>query len=267
MRKIRLFSIGLFIISLVIYGVYVLQEKVNEDNEAPYIQCETMELTVSVDITEEELLQDVTAQDNKSGDVSDTLVIEEMSELTEEHSRVITYAAIDEAGNVGRMQRVLVYEDYQKPRISLTEPLRFPMGSTIDLLDRIHANSVLDGDLSDKIKYTIESTIDLKSTGTYTVEYRVSDSAGNAVSVPLHVEVYDLKEERIDVILTEYLIYVPMNSSFEPERYFVGSDIEGVLTIHSNVNTKKTGVYEVDYQVASANSIGKSRLVVLVTES
>lgn len=267
MKKIKLFSIIFFVIAFAIHGVYVLKEMIDQDNEAPMIQCESEELTVSVSITEEELLQDVTAQDNKSGDVSDTLVIEKITELTEEQTRVITYAAIDDAGNIGHMQRVLKYEDYQEPRFSLSDPLRFPMGSSVDLLGRVHASSVLDGDLSDKIKYTMEGVIDLQNPGTYLVEYRVMDSAGRTVKIPLEVEIYNQIEERIKVVLKDYLVYVQKGKKFKPESYFVGSDIEGVLSVQSNVDTSVPGIYEVEYQVEGLTSIGKSRLIVVVVES
>lgn len=267
MKKIKLFSILFFLISVLIYGVYIIREKLNEDFDAPTIQCATDTLTASVDVTEEELLQDVTAVDKVSGDVTHSVVIEKLSELAEDHSRVITYAAIDEAGNVARLQRTLIYIDYQEARFSLSEPLRFPMGSTIDFLARVHADSVLDENLDDKIKYSMEGSIDLKSTGTYTVVYRVTDSAGRTITLPLPVEIYNPVEERIKVILTEYLVYVPLNKNFVPENYFVGSDIEGELSVQSNVKTSKPGIYEVNYQVTSPMSVGKSRLIVVVTES
>ena len=267
MKKIKLFSVLFFMIAVAIYGVFVIKEKANLDTEAPVIQCATETLTASVSVTEEELLQDVTAMDEICGDVSDSLVIEKISELTEEHSRVITYAAIDEAGNVGRMQRTLIYSDYKEAKFSLSEALRFPMGTTVDLLGRVHASSVLDGNLDDKIKYTMESSIDIKSTGTYTVEYRVADSAGRTISIPLQVEIYNPVEERIKLVLTDYLVYLKKNAKFDPEKYFVGSDIEAELSVHSNVNTSKPGLYTVEYQVSSGNSLGKSRLVVVVTES
>lgn len=267
MKKIKLFSVLFFMIAVAIYGVFVMKEKANQDLEAPVIQCATETLTASVAITEKELLQDVIAMDDICGDVSDSLVIEKISELSEEHSRVITYAAIDEAGNVGRMQRTLIYSDYEEAKFSLSEALRFPTGTTANLLGRVHASSVLDGNLDDKIKYTMESSIDIKSTGTYILEYRVADSAGRTITIPLKVEIYSPSEERIKLVLTDYLVYVEKNAEFNPENYFVGSDIEGELSIQADVDTSKPGMYEVEYQVTSLNSIGKSRLVVIVTES
>lgn len=267
MKKMKILSILLFVSAIAIYLIYGIYEKKNSDEIAPVLQCETEALTVSVSATEEELLQGVTAKDDKSGNVEDTLVIESISSFTEENTRMITYAAIDEKGNVGRVQRTLSYEDYQKPRFDLKEPLRFSVGGSINFLNNVSADSVLDGNLTDKIKYTLESSIDLKSTGVYQVEYRVMDSAGSVVYLPLEVEVYDPTEERIHVILTDYLVYLPQGAQFTPNAYFVGSDIEGTLTVTSGVDTRNAGVYFVDYVVTSENSIGKSRLVVVVTES
>lgn len=267
MRKIKVLSILLLIISILAFGAYLFYAEITSDNKAPVLQCDSEELTVSVNTTEEELLQGVTAEDDKSGDVTNTLVVESISTFAEGGKRIITYAAIDEKGNVGRIQRILKYTDYTVPTFDLTAPLRFSMGSSINILGRVKAQSALDGDLTDSIKYSLESTIDLKNPGVYSVEFRVADSGGNVEYLPLEVEVYDQTEERITVVLSEYLIYLPVNAAFNPQTYFVGSDIDGDLSIQSNVDVTKEGVYTVDYVVSSENSIGKSRLVVIVTGS
>jgi len=267
MRKIKIGSFLLLLVSVIIFGSYKVYEHVNKDTTPPVITCGTDKITGSVEITEEELLAGVTAKDNESGDVTGSLVIEQISPFTEERTRIITYAAIDAKGNVGRAERVLKYTDYQGPRFTLSEPLRVPMGRTLDLLEVIGAKSVLDGDLSDNIKYTLESSIDVGSPGVYNIEFRVSDSCGYIEYLPIEVEVYDKTEERINVVLSEYLIYVPLNTKFDANRYYVGSDIDGELAVQSNVNTAKPGVYYVDYIVDGNNSLGKSRLVVVVTES
>ena len=113
----------------------------------------------------------------------------------------------------------------------------------------------------------MDSTINVGSAGVYPVEFRVSDSCGHVEYLPLEVEVYDSSEERIKVVLSEYLIYLPLNATFQASDYYVGSDIEGVLSVQSDLDTSKAGIYNVDYIVNTSNSMGKSRLVVIVTES
>ena len=72
---------------------------------------------------------------------------------------------------------------------------------------KITADSVLDGDLTSNIKYSLEKTV---NTG-------------------------------IDVKLKDYLIYLSVGDAFDPNAYFDSADKEGELTVQSNVNTAKAG--------------------------
>jgi len=139
------------------------------------------------------------------------------------------------------------------------------MGSQVKLLDRISAESSLDGDLSANVKYTSSSYIDTSSEGEYEVEYRVTDSTGTVSYLPVEMEIYNPVEERITVELSEYLVYVEKDSYFDEGQYYIGADAEGTLSISSDVDTGKEGVYQVEYTVSDGYSIGKSRLVVVVT--
>lgn len=267
MKKIRICSLILLLISCVAFGVYIFYAKMTSDTVAPVVSCESDMIEVSVGMPEEVLLEGVTAMDDKSGDVTDTLVIESMSQLMDDNSRIVTYAAIDEKQNVGRLQRTVKYIDYEKPRFGLTEPLRFQTGSSFDILERVTASSTLDGNLTNSVKYSMSGSIDIYEEGRHEVEYRVTDSMGSVVYLPVEVELYKASEERISVVLSEYLIYVNARDAFDPMWYYVGSDIDGALEIQSNVDMESEGVYAVDYIVHGENSIGKSRLVVIVTGS
>ena len=181
MKKMRIASVILLLVSIGIFTIFQIYSKMVQDNESPKVTCETQELTVSVAATEEELMQGVSAVDNRSGDVSDTLVIESLSDFTEEGKRIATYAAVDESMNVGRCERTIVYEDYQAPVFQMSEPLSYPIGQSVNVLAGITASSVLDGDLTSKIKYSIESSVDTSTPGNYPVEFSVMDSAGKIV--------------------------------------------------------------------------------------
>lgn len=266
MRKLRVGSIILLAVSTIIFVGFKIYEKSKSDYEPPVISFEKKELVVSVEADEKELLKDVKAIDKKSGDVSDALVVEKLSHFTEAGERVITYAAIDGNGNVGRKERTLRYKDYKKPQFSLNAPLRFPTGQKISVLNGVTALSSLDGDLTDNIKYSLETTLNIMNPGTYPIEFRVVDSGGNTTYLSTEVEIYEASEERIKVDLTEYMIFIDTNDSFDPKRYYKGADEEGTLEIRSNVNKKKPGVYYVDYIVKAQQTMGKSRLVVVVNE-
>ncbi len=267
MKKIKIASMVLFIVSVLVFGAFTIYRKITSDNEAPVITCDSEELVLSVSASEEELLADVKALDNKDGDISDAVVIEKMTAFTEENTRMIGYAVIDEAGNVGRLERKLVYTDYEEPKFQISHMMRFPTGKTINLLEGVQALSSLDGDLTDSIKYSLETTIDLTNPGVHQVEYRVMDSAGNIIYLPIEIEIYNKSEERITVTLSDYLVYVPLNGTFDPQRYYQGASDEGELTVESGVDVKKEGVYYVDYTVKGTGNSGKSRLIVVVTGS
>ena len=82
--------------------------------------------------------------------------------------------------------------------------------------------------------------------------------------LPAVLEVYDPSEERIEVTLSSYLVYIGVNGAFNPSDYYAGADAEGELTIQSTVDTANAGTYYVDYTVTSRTAVGKSRLVVVV---
>lgn len=266
MRKIKITSIILLIVSVAIFGAYVIYEKNTSDNVSPEIMFESELLKINAADGEEVILADVTAMDDKSGDVTDTLVVEKMATLGKNNTREIVYAAIDDEGNVARRKRVVQYEDYESPKYKLTKPLRYPSGKAFDVLECVEANSVLDGDLTDDVNYTLSNLVDLMTPGFYAVEFSVTDSAGVTEYLLMELEVYDRLSESIEVNLSEYLVYVERYATFSPEKYYMGASEEGVLSIRSNVNIAKPGVYSVDYTVENAYQMGKTRLVVVVME-
>ena len=264
MKKVRILSVLLLIVSVAAFVIFNMYRNMIIDNNPPVVTCDKEEITVPIDITEEELLKGVNAEDKRSGDVSDTLVIESMSAFSEDGKRVVTYAAVDESMNVGRAEQTVIYEGYEKPRFAMNDSLCFAIGEKVDLLKPVTVSSVLDGDLTDNIKYNLVEVIDKMSPGNYPIEYRVTDSGGNVVYLSTYVEICDSSYSGIDVDLNEYLVYVKKGAAFDAGSYYAGADREGSLQIQSNVNTGETGTYFVDYIVNGSGINGKSRLVVVV---
>lgn len=264
MKKLKIFSVILLIISAGAFILFRVYTGVTADHTPPVITCDSEEIVVSAGTSRDELLAGVTAEDDKSGDVTDTLVVEKLSELTDEGKRIITYAAVDGSKNVGRCERTLVYSDYQPPVFHLSAPLSCAENGSIDILSCISADSVLDGSLSNQIKYSLTGLINTGAVGDYPIEFRVMDSAGKITYLSTQVEVYDKAYAGIQVELTDYLVYVQKGQPFDASPYFAGADREGALSIQSNVNTEAEGTYYVDYIVNGENIAGKSRLVVVV---
>ena len=263
MKKIKIFSIILFICSAAVYAGCRIYDRVMTDHTPPVISgVETIQM--SVEDPEEKLLEGMTVEDDRDGDVTDSLVVQKISEFDGEGRRTVTYAAVDNSGNVGYYNRTLEYTDYSQPTFAMSAPLRFPMGASFNVCQGISAGSVLDGDISNQIKYTLDSMISTAAPGTYQVEFRVTDSAGTTSYLTTELEVYDPSEEQIEVTLSDYLVYIGRGSDFNPENYYQDADAEGDLDIESTVNTSEAGTYCVDYTVSAGNMSGKSRLVVVV---
>ena len=264
MKKLKKFSLILLIISSVAFVGFVVYDKIQADTKPPVVTYPEETIECSVKVTEAELLQGVKAKDDRSGDVSDSLVVEKMSGMMDDGTRVITYAAIDEQGNVGRAKRELKYTDYQKPRFSMSAPLRFEeKDMDVDFLKNVHVESSLDGDLSEKVKLSIPGGAYIYGAGSYPVELHVTDSAGNTTVIPTIVDIYSRKEENIELELKEYLVYKKVNENFNPQEYLEDNGY-GNVKINSEVNIQTPGVYQVEYVVTSGQSMGRTRLIVVV---
>ena len=264
MKKIKIFSIILFLVSAAVYAGCRIYAGVMTDHTPPVISGGDEVIQVSVADPQEKLLEGMKAEDSRDGDVTDSLVVQDISEFDDEGKRTVNYAAVDDSGNVGYYSRMMQYTDYQEPVFALDSPLRFPMNGKFNICQGITASSVLDGDLTNKIKYTLDRAVTSSVPGTYQVEFRVMDSAGRTSYLPAVLEVYDPSEERIGVTLSSYLVYIGVNGAFNPSDYYAGADAEGELTIQSTVDTANAGTYYVDYTVTSRTAVGKSRLVVVV---
>ena len=165
MKKLKVFSVILLITSIGAFVAFQGYTRMIQDKKPPVVSCDSSELKVSVKAKEKDLLKGVTAKDNRSGDVSDTLVVENMSEFTDKGKRTVTYAAVDKSMNVGRAERTLVYEDYKPPVFHMTGSLCYAAGETVDVSSKITADSVLDGDLTSNIKYSLEKTVNTQAAG------------------------------------------------------------------------------------------------------
>lgn len=82
------------------------------DREAPVITINTASLpdAYTDDMEVEALLNGVTAYDNVDGDVSDSLIVENMIVLSNAKSIKVVFAASDSHGNIGKEEAILDYK-------------------------------------------------------------------------------------------------------------------------------------------------------------
>lgn len=270
--KKNILCIILLVLSVTTLIVYTKRKDNNTDTTPPVLYCESDTITAKVEeINDEFLLRGVTAKDNRCGNVTDSIVVQSISNFIKENQVIVTYAAVDDSNNVGRLERTLIYENYTEPEFSLDSPLMYPVGTNVKFLNNIHATSSIDGDISTRIRYGLETLLDNNAPASYPIEFRVTDSNGKTSYLNTHVVIYNSNYTGIDISLKKYLIYIPKNSKFTTQNALdniksISAELDEGPTVTSNVDTKTPGVYYVDYKATTISSSGISRLIVVVKD-
>lgn len=245
MKYIRIAVVVLFLCSFVGYFSLNLYSKRNADTTAPVITCETDAIEVSVEDPDEKLLEGVTASDDKDGDLTDEIVMENIGPFLSDGSRRITYVVCDDANNTAHAARTLTYSDYKSPRFSVSDQLRFPEGKELDILEYLTAKDVLDGNLTNRIRCTYGSLYSEPDAGNYEMGYQVSNSAGDVANIDLTVEIYKEEDENYvpSIHLSKYVVYIKKGKSFNPYQYLkevaIGSRTFKIVTSSDEESAKE----------------------------
>lgn len=298
MKKLRIFSFIVFAAAVISFGIYKHDQITSKDNQAPKITMNKDTIKVSCEADQKKLLKGIKAEDSKDGDVTDSLIIESISNFTKANTRNMTVVAFDSDNHATKATRTIKYKDYVSPEFALTEPLRFPI-NTQDIMGTLTCTDVLDGDLTDKIKMANGYYVQVDDAGEYPMMYQIANSAGDVQKLPVTVEIYDPSKEsqRPQLELSQYLIYISKGTEIQPWdyvqqitiggiKYIRGED--GVLTdanpnpqqgqrtaiiseevqINNEVDCDKEGVYEITYRMTDDTGresvTGQVRLIVVV---
>ena len=260
------------------------------DSIAPVITMDNTEISISVNDDENVLLEGVTAKDNRDGDVSDSLTVDNISTFNREGKRYVTIAAFDSSNNVGKKTREITYTDYRPPHFDITEPMIFSIGAT-KFFDNITANDVLDGDVTGNIHFEDNTRFYSSEPGDYNVVIQVKNSAGDVSSLPLTISIMDKAyDEKPRVHLKHYIRYTRKNVKLDYKKLMDcvyignrkyelvgGDDVEdetiGRDRIRINddgVNYEKAGTYTVNYKLTVEQGdekvTGTTKLIVVVED-
>lgn len=261
MKKQKWIHFILILLCAAVFVGYRFLDGVRTDDRAPEIQFDGP-LNISVFESRENLLQGVSAKDDRDGNVTDSLVVESITMTDPQKPAKVVYAAFDAAGNVVKTEREVTFTDYVSPKFYLSAPLVYSSSTTFDVLDRVKAEDVLDGDISRRVRATSLSESSIASQGIHDVQFRVANSLGDTVEVVLPVEVYPADTYKAQLKLTDYLIYLPVGANFNARDYLYeytllnettylrGTFPEDLtLKISGQVDTAAPGVYAVSYTV------------------
>lgn len=269
MKKRTIVLLVLIVLSLAVFFGYRAWDGFRTDSTAPEITVAEQTLQVSVLDPRSMLLQGVTATDSADGDVTASLVVESVQLRDSSGTAEVRIAAFDSAGNVAKATRLIQYTDYESPRFTLSRALVFAQGTSFDVLNYIDVTDALDGDISHRIRATALDEVSIANLGTHDVEFRVTNSLGETVTLVLPVEVYPSSAYSGTVALNSYLVYLDQGDSFRAEDYLVSCTFIGetvslsggmpdgyVLQTSGKVDTGTPGVYEVSYKVTYARDVG-----------
>lgn len=280
--------LSLIVLCIAVFFGYRAFDRARTDLNPPTIHIAPQPLEVSVNAPKGILLQDVTAEDDRSGDVTDSVVLESIRLLSSDGRISVGYAAFDDAGNVAKLQREVRYNNYRSPRFTLNGPLLYAFGKNFDVLHDIGATDSIDGDISHHVRAMLTENTSITEAGTHMIQFQVSNSMGDTTTEILPVEVYPAENYNAALTLKEYLIYVPVNGIFNAKFYpdtftYQKETLElgtilpenYTLEINGEVDTRTPGVYPVTYtltyteknvwtQKVISERVGFSKLIVIV---
>ncbi len=164
------------------------------------------------------------------------------------------------AGGVNPPPISEIFQDTASPNIEIkgnkTEII--PVGG--NYIDAgANASDEIDGDLSTSI--SIESDVDTSTEGTYTVVYTVSDGAGN-ITIEIRIIIVTAAVDFVDTsppvitLIGEPSISVLLNTEYNDAGATANDNVDGditaAITVASNIDTSKAGIYSVVYTVTDA---------------
>ena len=207
MRKFRIFLYILFVVVAAVFGYDQYVRLKDRDTTAPKITADQEYIEVSINATEEELLQGMHAEDDVDGDVSASLTVVSRSKFLSKGLVKISYAAFDSHNNVATFTRRVRYTDYVPTHFSASQPFRYLNRSGYSVLSGVRAVDQLDGDITNRIR-TITSN---SATGT-TVTLEVTNTAGDTASLLVNLLADDTESYNMaSPGLNTYIMYTKVN--------------------------------------------------------
>lgn len=267
-RKITTLLFGITLAVWVLTGV-MSAKKLNKD--APVITADSDQLQLSVNDGEEKLLAGLSAKDKKDGDLTKDIMVGGRSKFSAPGVLDVTYIVFDNNNNSGKYTRKITYTDYHSPEFSLDSALVFGAGENISIMKSLKLNDVIDGDISDKIKI-VSSNVDSAQEGVYTVGIEATSAYGDVASIKLPICIVKRKAAAPRISLSDYVVYIDKNSSFDARSYVKGVTLadgtavdKGNAMAAGHVDTATPGCYNVIYSYKDSNgNTGYAGLTVVV---
>ncbi|MDB2587676.1 DUF5011 domain-containing protein [Flavobacteriaceae bacterium] len=208
-----------------------------------------------------------TASDNIDGDLTSEIVATGMVDTATPGTYTRTYTVADSAGNTASVNRTVIVEaDIIAPVITLNganpmevylnQPYNEPGATAFDNVD---------GDLTSQI--IITGQVNTSLAGVYTVNYTVSDAAGNQASVNRRVNVIADTTPPVLTLLGANPMELIVGDPYVEPGYTATDNVDGDLSnsvvVTGSVNISVAGANTLTYSVtdSSSNTTSVTRVV------
>lgn len=171
-------EIALIIAVVIGMGAYWTYRHIDAMDNAPVITFEDDSNEFSVSASEDDFLKGVTAMDKEDGNITDSIIIESISQLIDGNKRTVTYVAFDSHNNVTKLDRDIVYTDYEAPKFTSSKNISVPRGTSAEILAKVTAIDAIDGDISEQARIEINN-VRVGVPGTYAAKLSVTNSCGD----------------------------------------------------------------------------------------
>lgn len=244
MKLLRIVVCILSVLSLGALGYFMINE--DTDLVPPVIKCNSEDIVISVKDDEDVLLSFVSATDDKDGDISDRILVENIAPYVSTGKADVTYCVCDKSNNVTKLDVTVSYSDYKSPRFYLKKPLLLGYKArTFNVTDYVGVIDPFDKNNADDnvIAITDCSTV---TVGDYPLDLRATNDKFDSVSLLLSITV-SAKTNVNPIKLSKYLEYCKVGDTLNYMTYVNRHDAKYVSVDSSKVDMKTPGTYEAIY--------------------
>ena len=272
MKLIRYTVIIVFCLSLGVFLIAKGKELISKDPTLPTITSDRDVLEIPCEYTQEQLLDGLSALDKEDGDLTNKILVGNMTRFIDKGLCSVTYVVFDSSNQSTSLTRNVRFTDYHSPRFITAKPLVYieKEGNYQKTISQISAEDMLDGDLTKSI---IQGTSDVNYTtaGSYHLTLEVSNSYGDVSTMEIPIHIVKSENQSINIELTEGIVYINAGETIDPYQYI--ESVETIskkkvnkknVTIDSQVDTNTPGIYEIHYSVVSSGNKGETWLTVVV---
>lgn len=282
MHIIRFGTAVLFCIVTVLFIMVWTDVQAEKDDTYPVITFPDEILDVSLHPEDEELLVGVQAYDEKDGNLTDSVMVESISNFLEPGICNVTYAVVDSNHHVTTAARKIRYTEYVPPQFTLNNDLLFSLTEAINLTGRLGAVDVIDGNISDRVRISTNDTIVAGREGVYQLSMQASNSNGDVIYLNLPLYIEGIVPYAPEIYLHKYIVYTKVGEMVPLKAYIdwagyernisysaepVVTDLTENVVYETTLDINTPGVYQADYYVKDEEGReGHSILIIVVEE-